>query len=89
MLNLEIEVEFNFSKGRKGQRDSLGGKAGAGPPLEPDDPDEIEITAVNLTLPTSPGCKPVLKDISDLLTKEQLDQIEEEAWEQLSERDEP
>jgi hypothetical protein len=44
--DLEVEVEYTFSKGCRGARDSLGGKAGAGPPLEPDEPDEVEIDSV-------------------------------------------
>jgi hypothetical protein len=44
--DLEVEVEYTFSKGCRGARDSLGGKAGAGPPLEPDEPDQILIDSV-------------------------------------------
>jgi len=41
-----ITVEFKYYPPSPGQRDSLGGKRGAGPPLEPNDPAEIEILSV-------------------------------------------
>ena len=46
--SIEVEVEYSFSKGRRGARDSLGGVHGAGPPLEPDDPPKIEIRSVKV-----------------------------------------
>ena len=41
---IEVEVSYDAWPASRGARDSLGGKAGAGPPLEPDDPGGIEIT---------------------------------------------
>ena len=41
---VEVEVSYDAWPASRGARDSLGGKAGAGPPLEPDDPGGIEIT---------------------------------------------
>jgi hypothetical protein len=41
-----VEVEYSYTKGCRGSRDSLGGVRGAGPPLEPDEPPEIEIVSV-------------------------------------------
>ena len=43
---VEIEVEYTYHRARRGARDSLCGKRGAGPPLEPDEPAEIEIDSV-------------------------------------------
>lgn len=72
-IELEVSVDYTFSKGMKGTRDRYG------VPEEPDDPDEIEITEVEAV--GKPG------DISNLLTKEQLDQIEQEAWDHLEDRE--
>ena len=41
---IEVEVSYDVWPASRGARDSLCGKAGAGPPLEPDDPGGIEIT---------------------------------------------
>jgi len=41
---VEVEVSYDAWPASRGARDSLGGRAGAGPPLEPDDPGGIEIT---------------------------------------------
>ena len=41
---VEVEVSYDAWPASRGARDSLGGKPGAGPPLEPDDPGGIEIT---------------------------------------------
>jgi len=43
---IEVTVEYTFHKGSKGARDSINGVRGAGPPLEPDEPDSVEILAV-------------------------------------------
>lgn len=42
-IQFEVEVEFKAYPGCRGARDSLCGVAGAGPPLEPDDPPEVEV----------------------------------------------
>ena len=41
---IEVEVSYDAWPASRGARDSLCGKAGAGPPLEPDEPAGIEIT---------------------------------------------
>ena len=41
---IEVEVSYDAWPASRGARDSLGGKAGAGPPLEPDEESCIEIT---------------------------------------------
>jgi len=43
---IEIEVEYTAHRAHRGMRDSLGGKAGAGPPLEPDEDAYVEIDEV-------------------------------------------
>lgn len=40
------DIFFTLYPPTRGSRDSLGGIRGAGPPLEPDDPAEIEITRI-------------------------------------------
>lgn len=45
-LGIELDIYFTHSKGYCGARDSLNGIAGAGPPLEPDEPASIEIKKI-------------------------------------------
>ena len=40
---INLTVEFSYYKGSRGRRDSLGGRSGMGPQLEPDEPPEVEI----------------------------------------------
>lgn len=78
-IELDIEVQFEYSEARKGSRDRYG------VPEEPDDPEEIEITAVNVMVPQPQLGKDQFKavDIWDLLTKDQQETLEQEAWKQL------
>jgi len=46
LWGIELEVEYRYYKGYHGAHDSFGGKAGAGPALEPDEPPEIELVEV-------------------------------------------
>ncbi len=39
-------IEYTWHRAYRGARDSILGKRGAGPPLEPDEPEEIEIESV-------------------------------------------
>ena len=64
----EIEVTFDYYPGCPGQRDSFGGKAGAGPPLEPDEPPSLEFACSNSSID---------------LTEEELVRAEQDAWEKL------
>lgn len=41
-----VIVSYEMIPGSRGARDSLGGRAGAGAPLEPDEPAHIEITSI-------------------------------------------
>ena len=45
-IDTEVEVDFTFYPACRGRRDSLCGKRGAGPPLEPDEPASLEINSV-------------------------------------------
>ena len=70
-IEIELEVEYKFHRGGPGARDSLGGKANAGPPLEPDDPGEMEITSIKC-------------DGKDFEVSESLQEhIEQECWEDM------
>ena len=77
-IEIPIEVEFEFTKGMKGTRDRYG------VPEEPDDDDEIEIVAVRVVS----SVKDSFVEINELLTKKQMDSIEQDAWDNLKERDE-
>jgi len=43
---IKLEITYSTYKGCRGARDSCGGKAGAGPALEPDEEPSIEIESV-------------------------------------------
>lgn len=76
--DLDIEVTYKYYKGSRGSRDSLGGKRGAGPQLEPDDPPEVEILSiVNL----KDGV-----DLLDVVPSQDLDIIEAKCWEHFSDQ---
>lgn len=45
---VEVEVTYSYIPPSRGARDSLGGIPGAGAPLEPDDPAEIVVDAVEV-----------------------------------------
>ena len=70
---LDLRVSYNYTPGCRGARDSLCGKANAGPPLEPDSPPEIEITEVF-------DCD---RNCTIDLTPKELEQIEAEIWEEI------
>jgi len=67
---IKLEIIYNVYRGCRGARDSLGGKRGAGPALEPDEPPSIEIESAT---DTETGC-----DIE--LTKTEENKIENELW---------
>jgi len=75
----EIRVEFTVWPGCRGARDSLCGVLGAGPPLEPDEDPEVEITGVSLTA-TGGAIE---------LSQKDCERIEEECWQYLEEMSEP
>jgi hypothetical protein len=62
-----------FYPARRGARDSLCGKAGAGPALEPDEPASIEVEWAMTGSEEIP------------LSEEERSQIIEEAWDMLAE----
>lgn len=72
-----IDVEYTFYPGCRGSRDSLGGIRGAGPPLEPDDPAEVEITGIFYDD----------ENVIDGINDAELSAIEQRIWEHIQERD--
>lgn len=73
-LGIELDIYFIHDKGYRGTRDSLNGIAGAGPPLEPDEPEEIIIEMI-----THKG-----EDILDLISNSMLEKIQHTLEEELS-----
>lgn len=69
----EVLIDFTYYPPTRGARDSLGGKRGAGPPLEPDEPAEIEINSV----------KDLMDNEIDLTPSEQSN-IESNLWDLIS-----
>lgn len=63
---IEFTVEFSYSPGCKGTRDSFMGKAGMGPQLEPDEPAEVEIITV-WGKDGNVECKNLKEEILDLI----------------------
>lgn len=45
-IEIPVDVDFTFHPAYRGRRDSLCGKRGAGPPLEPDEDASFEINSV-------------------------------------------
>ena len=66
---IEVEVKFAYHPACRGKRDSLGGKRGAGPALEPDEPATLEFETA-----TAGG-------VEIELTKQEIERAEEQAWE--------
>src|SRR2546421_11371189 len=69
---LDVTVEYTYHRTCRGQRDSLGGVRGAGPPLEPDEPASIEIVSVK---------DEVGEEV--ILSGRQYDALQEAAWDRL------
>lgn len=78
----ELTVEFNYHRGRRGARDSLGGVARAGPPLEPDDPPELEVVSARMHSPTFHD-REATEDVWHELSERQQEQIKEQCMELL------
>lgn len=66
---IDLEVEYRYSKGMRGSRDRWG------VPLEPDDPEEVEIQSVQ----DANG-----KEVD--LTKDEMDHLEEKCMDDAAER---
>lgn len=45
-VELELEVDYTYHRASRGARDSLGGRSGFGPALEPDEDAFVEINSV-------------------------------------------
>ena len=72
--DVAVEVTYDYTRASRGARDSCGGVAGAGPPLEPDEPESVEIL----------GAK--YMDGVDLeLTNDEEERLKREALEQVHE----
>lgn len=71
--DVPIEIDFVYYPPERGARDSLGGKTGAGPPLEPDTPADMEVTAVRY----------ILKDATLILNPTQEQYVERLVWEYI------
>ncbi len=69
---IAVSVEWKYYPPHRGMRDSLCGKAGAGPQLEPDDPPELEF----LRALDARG-----EEIE--LTPAEIKEAEGDAWDQL------
>jgi hypothetical protein len=75
-IDLDAEITFDYQRARRGARDSLGGIRGAGPPLEPDEPESVEITSVTVL-----GISLPLDDLPQSL----MERLEQEALEAATE----
>jgi len=80
IISIEVDgvsllVEYTYHKASRGARDSLGGIAGAGPPLEPDEPESVDVESVRSD-----------DDIQGLLSEDQIEQITRAILEKLAER---
>ena len=71
-ITVSVEVEYSYTKGCRGARDSLCGVRGAGPPLEPDEPPEVEILKVT----AEDG-----QEILEKLDSSEIEGLEEKAFE--------
>ncbi len=69
---IAVSVEWKYYPPHRGMRDSLCGKAGAGPQLEPDDPPELEF----LRAFDAKG-----EEIE--LTRNEIKEAEDEAWDRM------
>lgn len=97
-LYVELEVEFNYFPGCRGQRDSCCGVAGAGPALEPDEPPMAEVlascfngTKVNLTeeqfLEIEPELLSAYTDAEEAAAEDRADAKREEMLIERQERE--
>lgn len=71
-IEVEVEVEFNYHRARRGMRDSCGGVRGAGAPLEPDEDAEVELTSVKF----------MGQEVE--LDANQQERIEQECWDAIA-----
>ncbi len=72
----QLTCTWEYYPGCRGQRDSLGGKAGAGPPLEPDEPPTLEL--VSATDENGHAIE---------LSPADEEKAREQAWEQMADRE--
>jgi len=70
----EVEVEFYYTPACRGARDSCGGVRGAGPPLEQDEPEELEFVGATLD------------GVAFELTDGERERAEQKAWDERGEK---
>jgi hypothetical protein len=80
----DITVTYIYHSASRGARDSLGGVRGAGPPLEPDEPECVEIESVMMHS-TTPNDPKAVEDITDQLSDKQIAWLEEECLDDVRE----
>lgn len=80
-IEIPVRVEYAYYPFCRGQRDSFGGKPGAGLPLEPDEPAYVEVEQVFI-LGEDGKSGPELDD----LTKSERDLLECEIMEDIADR---
>jgi hypothetical protein len=75
MREIPVIVDYHYTKATRGARDTIGGVRGAGPPLEPDEPETVEIVSVK----TADGSEYEI-------TEEEEGRLAEEAFDDLRDR---
>ena len=73
-LEHDVQVEFEYHRAHRGARDSLGGVRGAGPPLEQDEPEELEFVGATLD------------GVAFELTDGERERVEQKAWDERGEK---
>jgi hypothetical protein len=81
-VEIYVRASYAYHPACRGQRDSLGGKRGAGPPLEPDEPAYVEVEQV-FALGEDGKVGPELDDLTD----SEREKIEGEIMEQIAARE--
>ena len=75
----DVTVSYTYHRAYRGARDSCGGVRGAGPPLEPDEPENVEIESVLMHLPTATN-RNAVEDVLDQLSKSQIGWLEDKCF---------
>jgi len=81
----DVMVHYTYHRGYHGKCDSLSGTAGAGQPLEPDEPPSVEINSVIMHSPTYYN-RNATEDILDQLSELEIERMREECYGDVAER---